>query len=489
VLDDIEITTFEKDADWIDPLTSDLVAGAYRFCRLASCRRSLSLELNLAANLEEGAEPDDATLPAPFLVGAPENEAARVAWEASLGQFLVDRLVARETRPGSEDDHHGALFEERLRTWLKAELGIGEPVAPDLELVRDALEDGDLVPTWALWRMRPDDPDRPLAAAQIDLLLTSIEEEYGAPAVAGLVHSLRGADHLSDVLGSVGGLRGSTIEDRYLIYLREQAAPSTDDLAAFATYDLLVGCEEYDELGQVQTLWSWRLDRPEVTLLSARSMDKGFTPISWAPTGAELLIGRPSGYGDGLSVLHAGSTELEDLHLPNGARAVNQYGIGPSGWSAAGSRLAYRLYRTSPEPPVSESRIRHLGTGEDFALNGDFVAWSPQGERLLYARGSGVETPWSDSASDSPTTRGFFVAQEDGSRGRWRSDRLRHHWTGIASIRCRLWSQDDAVGIGCARGGARVRPDFFQDLRRTVRQPGLVSGRRVDRCGGPRRQR
>jgi WD40 repeat protein len=433
VLDDIEITAFERDAEWIDPLTTNMVAGAYRFCRLASCRRSLSLELNLAANLEDAAEPDDATLPAPFLVGAPENEAARAAWEASLGQFLVDRLVARETRPGSEDDHRGALFEERLRAWLKAEIGIGEPVFPDLELVRGALEHGGLVPTWALWRVPPDDPDRSLAAAQIDLLLTSIEEDYGAPAVAGLVHALRGADHLSDVLGSIGGLRGSTIGDRYLIYLREQAAPSTDDLAAFATYDLLVGCEEYDEQGQLQTLWGWRLDRPEATLLSARSMDDGFTPISWSPSGAELLVGQQLGYGDGLSVLRAGSTEPEDLHLPNGARAVNQYGIGPSGWSAAGSRLAYRLHRTSPEPPVSESRIRHLRTGEDFALNGDFVAWSPSGARLLYARASGVETPRSDSASSRYPTRyptwAFFVAQEDGTGDRWISDGHAAAWS------------------------------------------------------------
>jgi len=422
VLDDIEITAFERDAEWIDPLTTNLVTGAYRFCRLASCRRSLSLDLNLAANLEDAAEPDDATLPAPFLVGAPGNEAARAAWEASLGQFLVDRLVARETRPGPEDDHHGALFEERLRAWLKAEIGIGEPVAPDLELVREALEDGDLVPTWALWRIGPDDPDRPLAAAQIDLLLASIEEKYGAPAVAGLVHSLRDADHLSDALGSVDGLRWSTTEDRYPIYLREQTAPSTDDLAAFATYDLLVGCEEYDELGQIQTLWGWRLDRPEATLLSARSMDEGFTPVSWAPAGDKLLIGQQPGSGDGLSVLHKGSSEPEDLHLPNGARAVSQWGIGPSGWSADGSRLAYRLYRTSPEPPVSESRIRHLGTGEDVALNGDFFAWSPLGGKLLYARGSGVETPRSDSASSRYPTRAFFVAQEDGTGDRWIGD-------------------------------------------------------------------
>jgi hypothetical protein len=429
VLDDIEITAFERDAEWIDPLTTSVVAGAYRFCRLASCRRSLALELNLAANLEDAAEPDDATLPAPFLVGAPENDAARAAWEASLGQFLVDQLVTRETRPGSEDDHHGALFEERLRAWLKAELGVGEPVALDRERVREALEDGDLVPTWALWRMQPDDPDRSLAATQIDLLLVSIEEEYGAAAVAGLVHSLRGADHLSDVLGSIGGLRESTIEDRYLIHLREQTAPSADDLATFTTYDLLVGCEEYDELGQVQTLWGWRLDHPEAALLSARSRDEGFTPISWAPPGDKLLVGRQPGRGDGLSVLHAGSTEPEDLHLPNGARAVSQFGIGPSGWSADGSRLAYRLHRTSPEPPVSESRIRHLGTGEDVALNGDFVAWSPLGARLLYTRRSGVERPRSDSASDSATTRSFFVAQEDGSGDRWIGDGHTATWS------------------------------------------------------------
>jgi len=425
VLDDIEITAFERDADWIDPLTTELVTGAYRFCRLASCRRSLSLELNLAANLEDAAEPNDATLPAPFLVGAPENEAARAAWQASLGQFLVDRLVARETRPGPEEDHHGALFQERLRAWLKEEIGIGEPVSPDLELVREALEDGDLVPTWALWRMRPDDPDEPVAAAQIDLLLAFIEEEHGAPAVVELVHALRGADHLSDVLGEVDGLRWSTIEARYLIYLREQTVPATDDLAAFDTYDLLVGCEEYDELGRIRTLWGWRHNGPGATLLSVRRGEEGFTPISWAPRGERVLVQLGPRYNGRLSLLQAGSAQPEDLMLPEGAQSIDSYPLGRSDWSADGNHLAYRLYRESPEPPISESRILNLRTGGEVALDGSFFAWAPQRARLLYATGSRVE----NAPPGSRSTWDFFVAQQDGAAARWIGEGYTAAWS------------------------------------------------------------
>jgi hypothetical protein len=453
VVGDIEISAFEEDADWIDPLTTSLVAGAYRFCRLASCRRELSMELNLAANLEEGAEPDDATLPAPFLVGAPVNDAARAAWEASLQQFLVDQLVVRETRPSPEDDYHGALFEERFRAWLKAELGISEPISPDLDLIREALDEGHLMPHWRLWHTRPDDPDRPLAAAQIDLLLAFIEKEHGAPTVARLVHSLRHADDLEEVLDSVGDEHWSTIEDRYRAYVREQTASSTDDLAAFATYDLLVACEESDEWDSARAIWGWRLDRSEATLLSTGLPEEGFSPISWAPSGARLLVQREPRNGNGYSLLHAGSSgPEEDLLLPSRAEPINPYTLGTSGWSADGNRLAYRIYPGASNSSTLESRIVDVRTGEEVTLDGDFIAWSPQGSGLIYARGSRVEMPWSDSAPGSATTFDFFVAQQDGAESSWIGEGYAAAWSpsgdqvAYVSIEPALWAYDVASG-------------------------------------------
>jgi hypothetical protein len=373
--------------------------------------------------------------------------------------------VARETRPGSEDDHHGALFEERLRAWLKAELGIGDPVSPDLELVREALENGSLVPTWRLWHVRSDDPEGPVAAAEIDLMLTFLEDEYGAPTVAKLVHSLRDADHLAEVLGGVGGERWSAVEDRLLTYLREQTVASKDSLAAFASYDLLVACDQFAEMSHIRDLWGWRFDRTEATLLATRSAEEGFTPIYWAPGGTQLLIQREPGYGDGLSVLHAGSTEAQALQLPTGARPINQYRLGASGWSADGSHLAYLLYRGGPGSPAPESRIMNAGTGEEFALEGDFVAWSPQDSWLLYSRDSRVGTPWSDSASGSATRRGFFVAQEDGTGARWIGDGQVAAWSPLGDQIATISSEPALVIYNVASGlrTTRLGADSLQE--------------------------
>lgn len=187
-VDEIRITGLQQDADWIDPLASRLLNVAQRFCNLTSCQQDPSLELNLAANLEEAAEPEDLTLAAPFLVGAPENDAAQAAWEASLREFVVDLLVTREIGSRVEGDRAGELVEERLRAWLKAKLGVSQPVAPDLEVVREALETDAWIPAWNLWHVSRD--DRRLAAGEIDLMLAYLEEEHGATPVAELLRPL-----------------------------------------------------------------------------------------------------------------------------------------------------------------------------------------------------------------------------------------------------------------------------------------------------------
>lgn len=146
-LDQVRIATFEQDADWIEPLASELAVATDRFCRLVSCRQDLPLELNLAATLEEGTAPDDATLPAPFLVGAPENAAAREAWKESLGEFLVSRLVSREITARRAGGGHEGRIERRD----DAEAGASGPHSRDLELLRDFLRVARRIPTERLW--------------------------------------------------------------------------------------------------------------------------------------------------------------------------------------------------------------------------------------------------------------------------------------------------------------------------------------------------
>ncbi len=414
VLDEDRISVLSKDADWIDPLTLDLTGIPYRFCRLVPCRRSPSLNLNLAANLERAAEPDDPVLPAPFLVGAPENEAAQAAWEAGLGQFLVDHMIARRIGPRPADDHGGALVEERLRAWLKAELEVSQPTSPNLDLLRDALEDEAWIPLWRLWNVGPATPEHPLAAAEIDLLLAFVEEEHGAPAVAELLLYLRDADEVEDLLGHLKYPGRPSLEDRFTAYIRWRTATSTDDLSAFASYDLLIGCSEQAQSFRASGVWGWRLGSAQRVLLYAQPPDDGLVPISWSPDGTRLLLRGESSAKSRFFLLQAGNDVLEPMAIPSTAIPISGW-LGRSGWSPDGSKLAYHVLKSSlatPAPIGLETRIVDFSAGEETTLHGTFIAWSPDGSRLLYSEPSGAATKPGGGLAGLPVGN-FFVAEKD----------------------------------------------------------------------------
>ncbi len=459
VSDDLEIAIFANDPIRMDSLARQLADLPYRFCSLAPCKRyspfgidstsdpdkarglpavvgfDTTLNVSLAANLEEGAEADDLVLPASFLVGAPTNAAAQTAWEASLGKFLVDHLITRQIGPRPADKHGGALVEERLRARFKAELEVSKPVSPNLALVRDALDHEAWIPLWRLWQMEPDDPDRPLAAAEIDLLMAFIEEELSPSAVAELLHPLREASSTEQLLNHVPWAElldsvpeasrseqllspvpwpaRSSVELQFPAYVREQTAPSSDDLSAFASYDLLIGCSEEAQAFRAAELWGWRLGSAKPVLLSARPPDEALVPISWSPDGT-VLLQRGSRSTPGYFLLQTGGDALKRLAVPDGAAPYPGY-MGPSGWSPDGSRLAYRVaFYESPSSFDVETRIVDLETGDETRLEGQFIAWSPDGSTLLYAQPSGPASE-SEAWLSEAAVHDFFVAQGDGT--------------------------------------------------------------------------
>jgi len=383
----VEVTVFSQDVDWVEPLVSALQDTVYRFCELSPCRRqSLPLKLDLTATLDEDAAPDDGTLPAPFLVGAPENETALAAWSMGLQTFALDLLIAREMEPQSTDAEGSGIFGDRLRAWFLGKLGLGEPASPDVELLRDALEEGMWIPVQRLWHLSPGDARQPLAETEIDLLLAFVEQEYGSVAVASLPQTLGNSGYGEAALAEVIDAPWKTLERRYLAYVYEMSAERTDALANFNSYDLLLSCQEPLDSVDLRVTWGLRLGEEGLTLLSARPELGASIPIAWSPDGMRLLLVRHAEEDGGLYLLRANYPAPRSLELvPENGASSNRVSIDEIGWSPDGRYLAYR---TSGAGGVDG--IVDLETGEKTLFDGSFAAWSPANSGLIY----GEPVPW-----------------------------------------------------------------------------------------------
>lgn len=380
--DSLEVRVREEDADWVGPMVSGLESLVSSYCDLASCELDLPLTLDLGATLEEAAVAEDLILPAPFLLGAPEDEAAQRVWKAGLYDFLLSRLIALEIGSPPPSVHSGQALRDRLHAWFQGQLGLSQPASPDLELVWEALDTGAWIPLWELWLISPDDARRPLAEAEIDLLLAFIEREHGASAVARLPRALHDASHPGEAIADLVRDPWWVLRRRYLAYVREVIAGQSDHLTAFSSYDVIVQCWRSVESASFGAIWGLRLDDSQRVLLSMGSEVGDLSPVSWAPDGEQLLaMGRGSGGFEFYLLRRDGSGPQRLSMVPHDAEPVGSALLGGSGWSPDGTHLAFRV----PGRPVAGGVV-DLRTGRRAEFDGDFVAWSPDNSRLIHAQ-------------------------------------------------------------------------------------------------------
>jgi hypothetical protein len=93
----VVISSFATDAGWARPAAYDLEELAVQFCKLAPRQECAPVTLAFTGTLGTAGRPGGA-LPAPFLVGVPDDEAARAAWRDALRALLFDYLIRREPR-------------------------------------------------------------------------------------------------------------------------------------------------------------------------------------------------------------------------------------------------------------------------------------------------------------------------------------------------------------------------------------------------------
>jgi WD40 repeat protein len=373
---------------------------ADQFCDLAMCQTRLPLPLVFTDTLDTVPGPEG-VLVAPFVASVPDDELAQVTWETSLHEILFDQLIAHEA--GYPLDlpqaapHGGQLFYARLREWLRASLGLREPIFLDTQLIGQALDAGTWIHVQSLWDgwAAEDGPQRPLAEAEVDLLLAFVEDQYDSTRVARLLPALSEAYWTGALIEEALGEPWTDFEQRYVAYVHQVTGRPTEppgQVAPFTEYDLVAAC------GSPASLWGLRLDQPEMTPLSPAT---GLGSLDWSPDGRWLLAWRGGVLGNLFYLVEADGSGVRHLtSIPPEAR--------PAGWSPDGNHVAYSAVSLPPGGGLVD-----VETGESVSLDGYFFTWSPDGSQLAYVTVTRTATIWlgeGDGSNPRPVGGGLTIA-------------------------------------------------------------------------------
>jgi len=211
-----DLAGFSVEDDLLGPLAPELEVTAARFCDLFSCESDVRFRLAFTSTLDtQTTQPE--VLPAPHIVGVPDDDAARAVWTQAVKGYLVELMLDQVVGVST-----GGLIETGLRTRVREMLGVAVPRQPDLDLLAQAAAEGRLPTLSALWERAVPDEQRTTAESEVILLLNFIEEEYGSDRLPALL--MTGASSLDATIGIALGTDLPTFERQWLTYLHRRVS-------------------------------------------------------------------------------------------------------------------------------------------------------------------------------------------------------------------------------------------------------------------------
>jgi hypothetical protein len=145
------IRAAQAEANLLAPIAdelADLIASA---CQLLDCRQGSRYILSFEDVLTPRALGHRWMLPALYLSGLPEDQAAAAAWAHAVKLWLVEALAQTQV---ADDDGTDRLIYRQLVAYLAAELELIEPISPDVEPLTQALLKSEPHPPATLWEAR-----------------------------------------------------------------------------------------------------------------------------------------------------------------------------------------------------------------------------------------------------------------------------------------------------------------------------------------------
>jgi hypothetical protein len=200
----------------LEQAVPELELNAALFCDLFSCPPDVRFTLSFTATL--GARTTQASvLPAPHIVGVPDDEAARAVWMQAVKGHLADIMLAQVI-----GEPAGGLTGDSLRTKIKEYIGAAQPRHADLDLLAQAHAAEQLLAPKVLWDDQVPDEGITVAAQEAILLVDFIEEEYGRGGVAAILSASPNAQSWDAVVQTALETDEVALEQRWIAYVQRK---------------------------------------------------------------------------------------------------------------------------------------------------------------------------------------------------------------------------------------------------------------------------
>ena len=254
----LDIRATEIEAATIDPAAGDLAILVSQVCLWLDCPEDVRYSLSFEDALTPQVQGTRWALPALYLTGLPETADGRAAWQRAVEMWVLGALAQSQvedsvSRGDAQEITQRFIFNQ-LVARIGVELGLGEPVSPDMDVLAQGVRDHRQHSLEELWfaKTDPTDPEESrLLEAEVGALLDLITSKKNSRQLFLLLPALRDHDRLSTALPAVFNLDIENFAAAWYAYLSDltgvtalvsQRAPEGQDTILWHPDGAYVNC-------------------------------------------------------------------------------------------------------------------------------------------------------------------------------------------------------------------------------------------------------
>jgi hypothetical protein len=217
----LTVRASEIDVEKLDSIARELTRLVSGSCRLLNCPRRDRFILSFEDTLAPQIQGDRWTIPALYLTGLPENQAAQSALGQALKLWAIEALA--QSRVADERLTQRVIYRQ-LVSRLQSEWDLLHPISPDVEVLGAALRDQQLHSLNDLWQadyaaLAPGEAR--LIEAEVVALLDLMADQVGDRRLYEFLPGLHAHAQINEALSELFRLDGAYIESVWSGYLSE----------------------------------------------------------------------------------------------------------------------------------------------------------------------------------------------------------------------------------------------------------------------------